>query len=314
MITSPSIQILLATYNGARFLQEQLDSLFAQTRQDFTLLVRDDGSTDNTLQIVRDYQQRYPDRIRIITDRRKNLGATRNFGCLLEHADADYIFCCDQDDIWKPDKVEMEMREMAVLEQADTTVPCLVFSDMMAIDEVGHVQNDSVWQQLHLHPDFFTLNRLLVQNIPHGCTMLINRPMRNLAVPLPKEALLHDHWIALLAASCGRWKAISEPTVLLRNHGSNVTRKQTGIFDKVKRFSQNFLDKSEYEHFIQMRVRQALALQLRTSTFISDDDFDILKDFIRLGKTKGMERRKIMWKRQFFRTTAWHTFKMIARA
>jgi glycosyltransferase involved in cell wall biosynthesis len=114
-----SVQILLATYNGARFLREQLDSLFNQTFQDFTVLIRDDGSTDNTVQIIEEYNQKFPNKITLLEDSFKNVGATQNFGILLENATADYIFFCDQDDIWVKHKIEKSLQKIQSLENGN---------------------------------------------------------------------------------------------------------------------------------------------------------------------------------------------------
>jgi glycosyltransferase involved in cell wall biosynthesis len=308
-----TVEILLATYNGEKFIQEQLDSLMNQSDINFKILIRDDGSTDNTIKIINEYQQKFPTKIAVLKDNKKNVGATQNFGILLQYATADYIFFCDQDDIWLPNKIEVSLQKMKAIEN-DKAIPCIIFSDMKVIDEYGNITSDSVWQQLHLHPKYFVLNRLLVQNIPHGCTMLINKAMRNLASPIPKAAMLHDHWIALLAASCGKFDYIEKPTLLLRNHTQNVTRKPTSITQKIKRFSNNFLSKTEYEYYIKIRVEQAKALQLRASSFISDEHFDMLKQFNLLEKTKGIARKKIFIKHHFYRTTPWHTIKMILRS
>lgn len=309
-----TVQILLATYNGGKFLREQLDSLFSQTFLDFTILIRDDNSTDNTLQIIEEYQQKYSTKINIIKDDKKNVGATHNFNLLLEKSAADYIFFCDQDDVWINNKIERSLQEIQKLEDENSETPCMVYSDMKAIDEQGNITADSVWQQLKLHPKYFTLNRLLVQNIPHGCTMVINKAMCNLAYPIPKDAILHDHWIALLAASCGKFIFISEPTVLLRNHAENVTRKKTSLTDKLKRFASNFLSKDEYEYFIKIRVNQAKTLLERNSNYKNDQQKNTIQQFIQLGETKGFARKKLFLQHKFFRTTFWHTFKMIVRA
>ena len=308
-----NVQILLATYNGERFLREQLDSLFNQTYQDFTVLVRDDGSTDNTLNIITEYQQKFQDKIEIINDDLKNVGATQNFALLLERSAADYIFFCDQDDIWLSNKIEKSLAALIELENNSDT-PCMLYTDMKAIDEQGNIIANSVWQQLHLHPDYFTLNRLLIQNIPHGCTMAINKSMRNMASPIPKEAILHDHWISLIASVCGKSIAVKEPLVLLRNHRENVTRKKNSFSDKLKRFTTNFLSKDEYEYFIKIRAEQAKALFERNTNYKTKQQKEALGQFIQLGETKGFSRKKIFLENKFFRTTFWHTFKMIARA
>ncbi|MDB5226604.1 MAG: putative glycosyltransferase [Bacteroidota bacterium] len=311
---NPVVHILLATYNGERFLRQQLDSLFNQTYTDFFLLVRDDGSTDNTLQIITEYQTAFPGKINILKDENKNVGAAQNFGILLSHSNADYIFLCDQDDIWMENKIEISLNKIFALENNENNIPCVVFSDMKLINENGTLISESLWNELHLHPDYFTLNRLLIQNIPHGCTMVINRSMRDIALPVPSEAILHDHWIALLAASCGKWDHILSQTVLLRNHAQNVTRKQTTISDKLKRFATNFFSKKEYEYFIKIRVSQARALQDRTSNCIEKKNAGTLKNFIRLESTQGFSRKRILLTNKFFRTSLLHTIKMILRA
>ena len=309
-----SVQILLATYNGARFLREQLDSLFNQTFQDFTVLVRDDGSTDDTLQILSAYQQKFPDKINVLKDNLKNLGATQNFGVLLENASADYVFFCDQDDIWLSHKIERSLQKIQALENGNHEVPCFIFSDMKAMDEAGNITDDSVWSKLLLHPEYCTLNRLLIQNIPHGCTMLINKAMRDLATPIPKEAILHDHWMALIGAACGKSAYIEEPLLLLRNHTQNVTRKKNSLSDKLKRFSTNFWSKDQYEYFISIRVNQAKALKERVGNNITKDKLELLNKFIQLENTSGLQRKKLFLQNKFYRSTFWHTLKMIARA
>jgi len=309
-----SVQILLATYNGGEFLAEQLDSLFSQTFQSFTLLIRDDGSSDNTLAIIAAYEQRFPDRIQLLIDDKRNVGATQNFGLLLEQSSANYIFFCDQDDVWLKNKMEVSLQKIRSLEDGDVAVPCMVFSDMKSIDEKGVVISGSVWHQLKLAPKYFTLPRLLVQNIPHGCTMVINRAMRNLAYPVPQQAILHDHWIALLAAACGKWAAITEPTILLRDHSANVTRKQTGIVEKVKRIITNTFSAEEYNYFIKIRTQQAGVLLQRTAGLITTRQSELLQDFSRLAATRGLSRKRILLKNKFYRTTFLHTLKMILRA
>jgi glycosyltransferase involved in cell wall biosynthesis len=238
------VAILLATYNGEKFLAQQLDSLLSQSFTDFTVLVRDDGSTDETLDVIERYRQQFPEKFQVINEHKQNFGPAQNFGVLLQYTTADYIFFCDQDDIWVRDKVALSLEKIRQLEHNQTAVPCMVYSDMKSIDEHGAIMAESVWKQLELNPRFFTLNRLLVQNIPHGCTMVINKAMQQLALPVPKEAILHDHWIALLAAACGKHAAIDKPLVLLRNHMHNVTRKQTSLPDKLTAISPTFFHRN----------------------------------------------------------------------
>jgi glycosyltransferase involved in cell wall biosynthesis len=312
---SNTVQILLATYNGERFIREQLDSLLNQTEKNFTVIIRDDGSTDHTLDIIAEYQVNYPDTFTLLQDNTKNKsGAKGNFAMLLEKSTADYVFFCDQDDVWLPEKVEMELEKIQWLENKDRSNPCMVFSDMKIINEDGMLIGNSLWCNLHLHPDFFVLHRLLVQNIPHGCSMVINKALRNLAYPIPEAAIMHDHWIALLVATCGSWDAITTPTLLIRNHGENVTRHKTSLLEKIKRFTSNMFSKEQYESFLQIRIAQATALLSRCQEILHPKQIAILNDFIALSHVKGIERKKIILKHKFFRTTWWHTLKMVMRA
>jgi glycosyltransferase involved in cell wall biosynthesis len=310
-----AVQIVLATYNGERFIRQQLDSLLQQSYTDFTILIRDDGSTDQTIAIVKEYQYLHPEKIFLLRDTQKNnLGAKGNFSLLLEKATADYIFLCDQDDIWNNDKILLELEKIKALENGDQDFPCMVYSDMKVINDAGIEIQKSLWKTLHLHPDFFVLHRLLIQNIPHGCSMVINKKMRNLACPIPAAAIMHDHWIALLAASCGKWDAIEAPTLRIRNHADNVTRKKASLVQKLMRFSTHLFSKKEYEYFFQIRIDQAEALLTRCQKHLTIEQVALLNDFIALSHTSGSERRKIIRKRKFFRTTWWHTLKMWLRA
>lgn len=307
------IDILLATYNGERFLEAQLDSLFGQTCTDFRIIIHDDGSTDRTADILRAYHERYPDRILILADEHRGLGATQNFALLLLHATAPYIAFCDQDDVWLPEKLEWSLRELQRIQREFPGKPAMVYSDMQVIDETGNLLAPSAWQQLHLDPKYFTLNRLLIQNIPHGCTMLIDRAMQELVCPIPPEAMLHDHWIALSAILLGAHQAIDTPLVLLRNHGSNVTRRQTDAGEKLERYWQNLRSDAAYEALVQQRVAQASALREKYGKRLSDGQRRTLDQFVMLGSTRGFLRKWLYLRNGFFRTTWRHTLKMVMR-
>ncbi len=307
------IDILLATYNGGKFLQKQLDSLFTQTIRDFHLLIRDDGSADNTLQIIEAYRQKFPEQITLITDDKKNVGATQNFGILLEHSKADYIFFCDQDDIWLPEKIEVSLNELQQLEQQHPGKPCMVYSDMKLINDEGELLSESEWSELHLDPQYFVFNRLLIQNIPHGCTMAINRPLRELVLPIPQQAMLHDHWIAIVASLFSASKAIIKPTMLLRFHEKNVTRKAYTFSEKVKRLVDNSLSDEEYEKMVERRVGQAKAIKDQFSAKLTPQQHHILDQLILLKETRGFQRMLIYIQNGFYRTTFRHSLKMILR-
>ena len=221
-MTGNGIEILLATCNGAAYLSALLDSLLAQTHGNWRLVIRDDGSTDGTLRIIDRYLANHPDRVGILRDKGETLGPCGNFARLLDHSRADYTMFCDQDDVWLPEKIELtmaRMREMESLYGEDT--PIMVHTDLRVVDSNLKPLSDSLWRYQATDPDATALNRLLVQNVATGCTVMINRALRELALPIPVEARMHDWWLALTAAAFGRIGHVAQPTVLYRQHGRN---------------------------------------------------------------------------------------------
>ncbi len=216
------IDIVLATYNGAAYLPAQLDSLLRQDHDGWRLLVRDDGSRDATVEILADYAQRCPGRIVLLPDDGRRLGGCGNFAELLEQTSADYVMLCDQDDVWLPEKISLTLAEMQRLEAAHgRETPLLVHSDCAVVDATLKPVADSLWRNQKSDPRRAALNHLLVQNVVTGCTAMVNRPLLDKALPIPGAALMHDWWLALVAAAFGTISVLSQPTLLYRQHGSN---------------------------------------------------------------------------------------------
>lgn len=219
----PSLEILLATYNSARYLPEQLDSLLAQTFSDFTILVADDGSKDNTSLILSQYQQRFPGRIRILEFGSNAGGASANFSRLLDRCTAEYIMFCDHDDVWLPNKVALSLDRMRSMEsERGKELPLLVHTDLVVVGPGLERLNSSFWRFAKIDPARDTLGQLLIQNVVTGCTMLMNRALCERARPIPVQAVMHDYWCALVAALSGHIEYIEEGTILYRQHGSNL--------------------------------------------------------------------------------------------
>ena len=144
------IAILISAYNGAEYISEQIDSLLAQTYQDFIVNIRVDGSTDGTSEIVDDYVQRYPEKIKRVDVGGENIGCGQSFMWLLEHSQADYYMYCDQDDVWLPTKIEETLAKMK--EHDDTghgNLPCVVFTDAIIVDARMITLFDSLWESNH---------------------------------------------------------------------------------------------------------------------------------------------------------------------
>ncbi|HWI84515.1 glycosyltransferase family 2 protein [Ramlibacter sp.] len=219
------IYVLLATYNGSAFIAEQLDSLIAQTDPGWRLLVRDDASTDRTAEIVAAYAAKDA-RITVLAASQTNQGTAANFGRLLRAAceqGAAYVMLMDQDDVWRADKIERQIRLMRTEEERlGAGVPILVHSDLELIDCDGRTIHSSFMNFQHIRDEpSAPLRTLLVQNYVTGCTILVNRPLLDAALPIPPSAMVHDWWLALIAATVGKILYDPTPTVGYRQHPGN---------------------------------------------------------------------------------------------
>ena len=213
--------ILLSTYNGGQYLRKQLDSVFSQSVTDFTLLVRDDGSTDNTLEILNTCTD---PRIRILTG--ENLGPAGSFFALLEEAralGAEHIFFCDQDDIWMPDKLE---KLLAELEKCPAG-PALVFSDFAMMDENDTVTGSSyaAMAKLRIPADGDFFPKLLAQPYVFGCAAVLNKALLDLITEPPAGIEMYDCWISLVASIFGTVRYLPQATISHRFHSANATGK-----------------------------------------------------------------------------------------
>lgn len=218
-----TIDILLSVYNGAPFIAEQLQSVQAQTFADWRLWIRDDGSTDDTVGMIRAFTEADP-RIRLLSADGERWDVSRSFGWLLEQpeVDADYVMFCDADDYWLPNKIELTLDAMLRAEAAASAgTPVLVHTDLLVTDAQLRVVNDSLWRYECIRPDRATLRRLLVQNTVTGPTMMMNRPLVERAVPIPAHAFAQDWWVALVARCFGRIVPVWTSTVLYRQHRQN---------------------------------------------------------------------------------------------
>ncbi len=216
------IDILLATFNGGRFLREQLDSLLHAIPEDARVLVQDDGSADDTPAILSAYAQAHPNVIRLTEGPAHEKSAKGNFMSLLIKSDAEYTFFCDQDDVWEPGKIQKSLNRMrAGEERFGKDCPLLVHTDLSVVDASLGPIAPSFWRYQNLDPSP-AVNRLLVQNSVTGCTVFINRALKELLKKAPAGGMLmHDWWAALIAASMGHILPVDEPLIRYRQHGNN---------------------------------------------------------------------------------------------
>ena len=218
------LSIALCTYNGENYLPEQLASISLQTCLPDELVVCDDGSTDLTLDILDNFSKTAPFKVRIFRNK-TNLGPAANFAKAIGICHGDWIFLCDQDDFWLPDKVEISTRKLSQLEELyGKDTPLLVHSDAAATDENLQAIHPSLWKFQHSYPENgHILAKLLNQNLVTGCTAAMNRALRDKALPIPDNVMMHDWWLALVATTFGQISSIPETTMFYRQHGKNDT-------------------------------------------------------------------------------------------
>ncbi|WP_409076863.1 glycosyltransferase family 2 protein [Bombilactobacillus bombi] len=234
---------MMATYNGEKYLKQQINSILKQTYQNFVLLIRDDNSTDNTQNIINEYELNYPDKIVVIKDHFKAGSAKDNFGLLVryvqEHCldDFEYFMFSDQDDFWRANKVELSISRLL-----NCTQPTLVHTDLKVVDQNLKLINNSFMKMSSLNGNEHRLQRLLVQNNVVGCTMAWNKALMQIIKPNFDQAIMHDWFIALIACCYGKIVFINEETVLYRQHDDNaVGVKSSHSFKYIKEGLQKLL-------------------------------------------------------------------------
>lgn len=282
-----SIDIVMATYNGAKFLPQQLESLEAQTHQDWRLLIRDDGSADKTTDIIHKFAARHPGKVVFFDNQNKRLGAKANFGQLLSVASADYVMCCDQDDVWMPDKIAKTLAKMQEMEQKyGKDIPLLVHTDSTVTDASLNVTHKSFGAVLKRNRDEPKFEKVLMQGVIQGCTQMANRKLVEKASPVPKDAEMHDTWMGLVASATGHVGYLAEPTVLYRQHDANVYGAR---IDNKKTWQQKV---RSVNSAMKRHINQAQALLEQNGDDLTPQRRQVLEDFVHLNEM-GSAQKKI---------------------
>ena len=217
------IAILMATYNGEDYLEEQLESLLSQTCQDFVIYISDDHSTDSTCKIIENYQKQYPSKIFFFQNNSQHHGAKHNFIQLMIQHKEEYVMLCDQDDVWKPQKIEITMQKMHQLEEKyGKNPPILVHTDLEVVNQSLQTISPSFKEAMNADYSRTQLRQIIIQNTLTGCTALYNRALANLLIAEPPYMIMHDWWLILVASGFGVVDHVDEKTILYRQHGKNA--------------------------------------------------------------------------------------------
>lgn len=261
------IWIVLATFDAGAFIDPQIESILAQTHERWRLLIRDDGSGDGTARRLAEWATRDP-RITVLSDRRGRLGTSANFSLLLETAQArgaPWVAIADQDDVWLPTKLTRQLGRVEELGLRSDR-PVLVHTDLEVVGpDLAPIEGSLLRFQGLRHEEGWPLPTLLLQNFVTGCTCLASRSLLELALPIPDDAVMHDWWIALCAASAGTIDFVPEATVRYRQHAASQIgakdywRSVVGLLGRRLRFR-----RLSYDELLDT-IRQARALAWRLS-------------------------------------------------
>ncbi|EHJ57182.1 hypothetical protein HMPREF9318_00679 [Streptococcus urinalis FB127-CNA-2] len=293
------INILMSTYNGQQFLEEQIESIQNQTFTDWTLYIRDDGSTDQTRQIINRFVKQ-DHRIKCInSDSDKNLGVIDNFYTLLKYDKADFYFFSDQDDIWLPEKVQLTLE--AIRNQVQDK-PVLVYTDLKVVDQNLNVLHESMIKTQSDHANTHLVEEL-TENTVTGGTMMINHALAKLWENQP-NILMHDWFLAIIAAAKGELIFLQVPTELYRQHANNVLGART-----LKKRMQHWIRPHQlirkYWWLIQSSQKQASYL---LEMNLDENEKTLVENYVNLLE-QGLKQRMNILKRYGFRKNRqFHTF------
>lgn len=225
-MVSKKVYILMATYNGEKYLREQIDSILNQTFKNWILWIHDDNSNDNTISIIKEFRSKCPNKIKFLDDATSTGGAKENFTYLLSHIDLnfDYIMFCDQDDVWLPIKIELTLEKMVETENTNLSKPILLHTDLIVVDENLKTISNSMlsYQKLDIRNQY-KLELISLENVVTGCTMMINKKLFDLSHNIPNNAIMHDWWIAIQTLkNSGKIEFIDIGTIKYRQHLNNT--------------------------------------------------------------------------------------------
>lgn len=274
-----TIAVLVATYNGERYLKQQLDSILLQTYQNFKIYISDDASSDLTLQLLEQYQKKYPQKI-FYSLNNENIGFVNNFEQLIENCTEPYLALCDQDDIWTIDKLELQMKAIGDYEKKYPETALLVHSNLQMIGEDGHNFGTSFFHYRKITlPTQSSVNKIVSHNGVMGCTVLFNKKLKEHILPFPDTVNLHDYWIAVVNEVVGHRITLTECLVKYRIHQTNTSNSLAKIKRKKRSLIEQFFNHDSLP-FIGLGREKQLSVLLERFPMIDEKDKKIIFAFI----------------------------------
>lgn len=270
------IGVVVATYNGEKYIEEQLKSIISQTVLPTSIIISDANSIDKTILICENFLRKQKNVDHIIYKHNKRLNVTDNFNFGLNVCDADYMFMCDQDDVWLKHKIEITLKSL-IKHNA-----CLGFTNARIVNSSLRPSHLSLWEQIGFkctsenilfnnNSDMF-LDILIKKNIVTGMCTCISKELFMIAKDIPNTTI-HDAWLAMVASCTGKVIAINKKCVLYRQHDNNYI----GTKVNYKRIFENIYN---YELKIQNRIKTIQLLIDRYKIYMHEDTKYKLNNYI----------------------------------
>ena len=294
------INIVMSTYNGEQFLAEQIDSIQQQTFKDWQLLIRDDGSSDQTPEIIKSFVAQDPRIVFINEHDRENFGVIKNFFTLIKHDKADYYFFSDQDDVWLEDKLETML---AAARQYPDQLPLMVYTDLCVVDQNLQVMNQSMIRSQSHHANT-ELVQELTENTVTGGVAMINHALAEQWRTLD-NIIMHDWYLALLAAAIGKLVYIDQPGELYRQHDNNVLGART--FTKRLKTWLSGPSKMLEKYWWLIHASQAQADKILQENELGDEQEAVIRNYIALERLPLSQRIRVLRQYKYAKNKWFHT-------
>ena len=292
------VNILMSTYNGQQFLAEQIRSIQEQSYTDWTLFIRDDGSSDNTKEILKDFE-RQDSRIHLIdSDKSDNLGVIKSFHKLVNHDRADYYFFSDQDDVWLPNKLELSLKEA---QNYPVDRPLMVYMDLKVVNQDLEIMTESMVKSQSHHANT-ELVQELTENTVTGGVAMINHALAEMW-QVTDDILMHDWYLALLASAFGNLVFIDQPGELYRQHSDNVLGART-LSKRFKKWIRPHILFAVYWDLIKNSQKQASHLLQMP---LSQSNRELIEAFVTIMDKPMLERFRILRKYGLRKNKSFHT-------
>lgn len=292
------VNILMSTYNGEKFVAEQIESIQQQTFADWKLLIRDDGSTDKTCEIADEFAKKDP-RIQLI--KAENVGVIQSFYELVKAEEADFYFFADQDDYWLPEKLEIIL---AQAQKHDNTKPVMYYTDLKVTDKNLSVTSESMIKSQSDHANTQLVQELTENTVTGGASM-INHALGTLW-QTTNDIIMHDWYLAVLASAVGELVYIDQPTHLYRQHESNVLGART-LSKRMKKWLHPNLWFEKYWWLISSSQKQAEKLLTEQENLLTESNKQLIKAYVSILEQPKAKRHEILEKFNLRKNKNYHT-------